>query len=47
MCVNIKSLQRPKNLDNVIDWEEGLFEQEKKELYKTISKLWPIGEVAP
>ncbi len=24
--VNIKLSQRPKNLDNEFDWEEGLFE---------------------
>jgi len=47
MCVNIKLLQRPKNLDNEIDWKEGLSEQEKKELYKTIPELWPRGEVVP
>jgi hypothetical protein len=35
MCVNIKSLQWPKKLDNEIDWEERLSEQGKKK-YKTI-----------
>jgi hypothetical protein len=34
-------------LDNEFDWEEGFFEQEEEELYKTIIKLWRIGDVAP
>jgi hypothetical protein len=28
--VNIKSSQKPKNLDNEFDWKEGLFEQKKR-----------------
>ncbi len=43
--VNIKLSQRPKNLDNEFNWEEGLSKQEEEQLYKEIPKLWPIREV--
>jgi len=34
-------------VDDGYDWEEGLLNEEKEQLYNVVPKLWPIREMAP
>jgi len=45
--ININSSLWTKNLYGEFDWEEGLSEQEKEQVYNAILKLWLVGEVVP
>jgi hypothetical protein len=45
--IPLKPSKRPKYVDDGYDWEEGLSNEEKEQLYNAVPKLWPIGEMAP
>jgi hypothetical protein len=51
MTLNIRIMihpfQRPCNLDDTFDWEEGLMNGDKEHLYHAILELWHVGEVSP
>ncbi len=44
--IPLKPSKRPKYVDGY-DWEEGLLNEEKEQLYNAVPKLWPVGKMAP